>query len=509
MKSTARTTFTSALLIAVTSMAIGMVIASRFNMTPASSAQRIQTPVNTAPITGELTATTFREIAQAQTGTVVNIRIAARQTQTGLNDFFGGGGGGGGGGDFFRRFFGDPPPQEQPRDEVVRSAGTGFVIDPSGLILTNNHVVEDATKIEIDFFGDDDRDYYEARVLGRDPLSDSALLELVDRPDWELASATFGDSSQMAPGDWVMAIGNPFGYGHTVTVGVISAIGRGIRAVPGRDIDMLQTDAAINPGNSGGPLLNVRGEVVGMNTAIMSDRMGNVGIGFAVPINTVRNLLDQLHEGRVTRGVMKVSIANVPREGYEVLGLDEPNGVTISAVGDGGPADQAGMRPGDVIVAYNGEPVTDTEDLQGRVVATAPNTVVPVDIIRDLEPITIDVTIGALDLAEERVAVMTPETGEQTSEGFGLTLQNLNPQTARQLGVPDGTSGTVVTEVARGSTAEASDVRQGDVILRINRTEVATASEATAVLDTIEPGRTAFMLVQRGDNRVFLQVEKE
>ena len=503
MKSTARTTFTTAALIAVTSMAIGMVVASRFNLTPASSAQRIQTPVNSAPITGELTATTFREIAETQTGMVVNIRIAARQTQTDLNDFFGGGN------EFFRRFFGDPPRQQEPRDDVVRSAGSGFVIDPSGLILTNSHVVENATKIEIDFFGDDERDFYEARVLGRDPLSDSALLELVEHPDWELASATFGDSSQMAPGDWVMAIGNPFGYGHTVTVGVISATGRGLRPVRGREVDMLQTDAAINPGNSGGPLLNIRGEVVGVNTAIISDRMGNVGIGFAVPINTVRELLDQLRDGKVTRGVIGVSIADVPREGYEVLGLDEPNGVAISAVTDGLPADEAGMRPGDVIVAYNGEPVTNTEDLQGRVVATAPGTVVPVDIVRDLERMTLDVTIGELNLDEERTAVMTNDSGEETSEGFGITLQNLTPNLSQQLGVPEGTTGAVVSGVAGGSPAEASDVRQGDVILRINRTEVETASQAIDVLDAIDSGRTAFMLVQRGENRVFLQVEKQ
>ncbi|MXZ73464.1 MAG: PDZ domain-containing protein [Acidobacteria bacterium] len=503
MKSTARTTFATAALIAVTSMAIGMVVASRFNLTPASSAQRIQTPVNPAPITGGLTATTFREIAETQTGMVVNIRIAARQTQTDLNDFFGGGN------EFFRRFFGDPPPQQEPRDEVVRSAGSGFVIDPSGLILTNSHVVENATKIEIDFFGDDERDFYEARVLGRDPLSDSALLELVEKPDWELTSATFGDSSQMAPGDWVMAIGNPFGYGHTLTVGIISATGRGLRPVRGRPVDMLQTDAAINPGNSGGPLLNIRGEVVGVNTAIISDRMGNVGIGFAVPINTVRDLLEQLHDGKVTRGVIGVGIADVPREGYEVLGLDEPNGVAISAVNDGGPADDAGMRPGDVIVAYNGEPVTNTEDLQGRVVATAPGTVVPIEIVRDLERMTLDVTIGELNLDEERTAVMTNDNGEETSEGFGITLQNLTPNLSQQLGVPEGTTGAVVSGVAGGGAAEASDVRQGDVILRINRTEVETASQAIDVLDAIDSGRTAFMLVQRGENRVFLQVEKQ
>ena len=501
MKSTARTTFVSALLIAVTFTAIGMVIASRFNMTPASSAQTIQAPVNNEPITGGLTATTFREIAAAQTDMVVNIRIAARRS-TDLNDFFGGGGN-----DFFRRFFGDPP--EQPRDETIRSAGTGFVIDPSGLILTNNHVVDDATTIEVDFFGDDDRDFYEARVLGADPLSDSALLELVEMPDWELPTASFGDSSQMAPGDWVMAIGNPFGQGHSVTVGVISAIGRGVRAVPGRNIDMLQTDAAINPGNSGGPLLNIRGEVVGMNTSIITDRIGNVGIGFAVPINTVLDLLDQLRDGKVTRGVIGVSIADVPREGYEVLGLDEPNGVTVNSVNDGGPADDAGIRPGDVIVGYNGQQVTDTEDLQSRVVATTPGTEVEVDIIRDLEPMALTVTIGELNLDQERATVMRTDTDEQTSEEFGMTLQSLTPEAKRQLGIPEDTSGVVVSDVERSGNAEASGVQPGDVILRINRAEVATVGEAIERLDAIESGRTAFLLVQRGENRVFLQVEKD
>ncbi len=500
MKSTARTTFVSALLIAVTFMAIGMVIASRFNITPASSAQTVQAPVNNAPITGELTATTFREIAAAQTNMVVNIRIAA-QRSTDLNDFFGGGN------DFFRRFFGDPP--EQPRDETIRSAGTGFVIDPSGLILTNNHVVDEATTIEVDFFGDDDRDFYEARVLGADPLSDSALLELVEKPDWELPTASFGDSSQMAPGDWVMAIGNPFGQGHSVTVGVISAIGRGVRAVPGRNIDMLQTDAAINPGNSGGPLLNVRGEVVGMNTSIITDRIGNVGIGFAVPINTVLDLLDQLRDGKVTRGVIGVSIADVPREGYEVLGLDEPNGVTVNSVNDGGPADDAGVRPGDVIVGYNGEHVTNTEDLQSRVVATAPGTEVEVDIIRDLEPMALTVTIGELNLDRERAAVMQTDTDEQTSEDFGMTLQSLTPEARRQLGIPEDTSGVVVSDVERGANAEAGGVQPGDVILRINRAEVDTVGGAIERLDAIESGRTAFLLVQRGEDRVFLQVEKD
>ena len=505
--STSRTTFVSTLLIAVTAMAVGMVIASRFNLAPQSVAQGIRTPAsNSAPISGNLTATTFREIAEAQTAMVVTIWTSQPQQTGNMRDFFGGD-------EFFRRFFGQPPAPErdQPRDEDESSrpaaTGTGFVVDGAGLILTNNHVIENATSIEIHFFGDDTDERYEARVLGRDRLTDSALLELVERPDRELPVATFGDSSQMAPGDWVMAIGAPFGLSHTVTVGVISALARPLATAPGRSNEMLQTDAAINPGNSGGPLLNIRGEVVGMNTAIMSDRRSNAGVGFAVPINTVRDLLDELRGGKVTRGVIGIRIGDVPRVGYEVLGLDESRGVVVSSVEPDGPADQGGMQAADVIVEYDGDPVEDTRDLQNRVVATRPGTTVPIDIVRDGEPLTLDVTIGELDLEAEGRTVRA--AAEETSEDFGITLQDLTPSMAGRLRVPAGTEGAVVVDVRRGSTAEAAGLQPGDVILSVNRVDIASASEATAELNEIESGRTAFLLVQRRETRVFLQVEKD
>jgi serine protease Do len=497
--STRRTTLFSGVLIAVASMVIGMVLASRFELTPASSAQAVQIPpANSAPITGDIGATTFRDIAAAQTAMVVNIRTQSPRPSNDLNF----------GGDLFDRFFGQPrrpPQQREEREETVPSAGTGFVIDSSGLILTNNHVVENATSIQIDFFGDEEDDLYEARVLGRDAMTDSALLELVEQPDWALPVASFGDSGQMAAGDWVMAIGNPFGLGHTVTVGVISAIGRPFQPVRGRNLDMLQTDAAINPGNSGGPLLNIRGEVVGINTAIISDRMANAGVGFAVPINTVRELLDELRGGKVTRGVLGIGIADVEPDDYEVLGLNETGGVAVNTVTADGPADQADVRPGDVVVAFNGDTVSRTEELQSRVVATRPGTTVPVDIIRNGERLTLQVTIGELDEDAEIAGVA--EDGE-TSEAFGIALQDLTPQLARRLSVPADTVGAVVTDVARGSNAAAGGLQPGDVILSVNRLEVASAREATDQLNTIESGRRAFLLVQRRDTRVFLQVEK-
>ncbi len=496
--STRRTTLFSGVLIAVASMVIGMVLASRFELTPASSAQAVQIPpANSAPITGDIGATTFRDIAAAQTGMVVNIRTESRRQNTELNDLFGG--------DLFDRFFGQPRRQPRQPEAPVPSAGTGFVIDSSGLILTNNHVVENATSIQIDFFGDDEGDLYEARILGRDAMTDSALLELVDRPEWELPVASFGDSSQMAAGDWVMAIGNPFGLGHTVTVGVISAIGRPFMPVRGRNLDMLQTDAAINPGNSGGPLLNIRGEVVGINTAIISDRMANAGVGFAVPINTVRELLDELRGGRVTRGVIGIQIANVEPDDYGVLGLSETGGVAVNSVTAEGPADQADMRPGDVVVAYDGDPVSSTEELQSRVVATRPGTTVPIDVVRNGELLTLQVTIGQLDEDAEIAGIVEPE---ETSEDFGISLQDLTPQLARRLQVPADTAGAVVTDVVRGSNAAAGGLQPGDVILSVNRVEVGSAREVSDQLAAIESGRRAFLLVQRRDTRVFLQVEK-
>jgi serine protease Do len=502
--STPRTTLFTAALFAVAFMALGIVIASRFNLAPASSAQTVPTPaVNSNPITGNLTATTFRDIAQTQTAMVVNIRTESQQSNQ-LNDFFGGDGD-----DFFRRFFGpnQGQPQQPPQEETVRSAGTGFVIDADGLILTNNHVVEEASKIEIHFFGDDARDTYEARVLGRDALTDSALLELVDKPNGQLPVATFGDSAQMAPGDWVMAIGNPFSLGHTVTVGVISAIGRPFPAARGRSTNMLQTDAAINPGNSGGPLLNIRGEVVGMNTAIVSNRQANVGVGFAVPINTVRDLLGELRTGKVTRGVIGVTIVDVAREGYEALGLESPRGAVVSTVNEGGPADNANMEPGDVILEFDGSPVDNTRDLQNLVVGTRPGTAVPLSVMRNGERLTLNITIGELDLDAEIQPVVTSE--REVDENFGVVLQDLTPPTARQLGVPADTSGAVVVDVQRGSSAEESDVRPGDVILSVNRVDVGSAAAAAEQLNAIESGRTAFLLVQRGETRVFLQVRKE
>jgi serine protease Do len=529
--STGKTTLFYALLIAVASLAVGMVLASRFDLTPASSAQStIAVPaMNSAPVTGAIDAQTFRNIAKAAKPMVVNIQTQMKTRAQDLTDFFGGGSPD----DLFHRFFGQPGqqpdderggrgqgngPRRQPREQTTRAAGTGFIISKDGFILTNNHVVEEATKIEVGLFGDDPDVTYEAKVVGKDPLTDSALIQMLEHPKEPLPEAKFGDSSQMAAGDWVMAIGNPFNYAHTVTIGVISAEKRAFPITDGRTNDVMQTDAAINPGNSGGPLLNIRGEVIGMNTAIItnSGREGNIGIGFAVPINTVRELLPQLRNGKVIRGRIGVTVTQVPREDYQEFGLKTRSGAIVASVTSGGAAAKAGVEPGDVIVQYNGRPVPSSDELVKMVVGTKPGTSVPVKVMRNKQEKTLNLTVDELDLEAEQQSrgrrspgqEQQPDDSQQGAGGFGLTLDNVTPQMARRLGLPSGQTGAVVTDVEPDGPA-AGRLQAGDVILSVNRRSVSNASEAARALQQVQSGRIAQILVWRGTGEVFVTVKKD
>ena len=527
--STRKTTLFYTLLVAVASLAVGMVIASRLDLTPASSAQPMAVPpMNSAPLTGPLTADTFRNVAKAENGIVVNIRTTMKVKGQELTEFFGGGGGGSAPDDFFHRFFGTPGGQDpqgeqgdsrrKPREQTTQAAGSGFIVGKDGLILTNNHVVDGATKIEV-FLVDEDPQHgdlpHPAKIVGTDQLTDSALIQLTDKPARALTEAKFGDSSQVAPGDWVMAIGNPFGYAHTVTVGVISATERAFPVTDGRTNEMLQTDAAINPGNSGGPLLNVRGEVIGMNTAIITNSRteGNIGIGFAVPINTVRELLPQLRQGKVTRGRIGVQVALVPADAYADFGLTSRMGAIVASVTPGGAAAKAGLQPGDVIVEYNGRPVPNRDDLVKMVVVTKPGTTVPLKILRNRQEKTLSVTVEELDLATEtgqtsRNNNNNLEPEEQAGTGFGLTLSNLTPTIARRLQLPSGQTGAIVTDVDPNGPA-AGILRPTDVIVAVNRTPVTSAAEAGRELAKVESGHIAQILVYRGNGEIFVTVKKD
>ena len=507
--STRKTTLFYALLIAVASLAVGMVIASRLDLSPQSSAQIMTPPaMNSAPLTGAITAQTFRDIAKAQMPTVVNIRTESRRRSQEMTEFFGGD-------DFFRRFFGgpedsDPPLRRRPREQVVQSAGSGFIISKEGLILTNNHVVEGTTKVVVSLYGEDSDQEYLARIVGRDQLTDSALIELTEKPDHELPEAKFGDSSQIQPGDWVMAIGNPFNLAHTVSVGVVSALERPFPVATGRRQDMIQTDAAINPGNSGGPLLNARGEVIGINTAIYADmrQSGNIGIGFAVPINAVRNLLPQLRTGKVTRGMIGIEVGEIPRSAVQEFGLKDRRGAVVAAVRPGEPADKAGMEPGDVILEVNGQRIGNSEELVNQIVTLKPGTTVPVKVLRDRQEQTLNVTIGELNLDEEEDREASADD-EAEGTGFGMALGNLTAERARRLGVPAGTTGALVTDVDPNGSAARSGVQPGDVILEINRQEVSSAADARRLLQDVPSQGTVFLLIQRQGRQRFLTVEKD
>ncbi len=513
--STGKTTLFYSFLIMVASLAVGMVIASRLDLTPASSAQSTVAapPMNSAPLSGPVDASTFRNIAKAMSPAVVNIRSTSKQRAQEMTEFFGGND------DLLERFFGGQGrqrPQQRPREQETQAAGTGFVINKTlGYILTNNHVVVDATKVEVNFLGEDNDVYHEARIVGRDPLTDSALIQLVD-PKKDLIEVKFGDSSQMQPGDWVMAIGNPFGLAHTVSVGVISATARSFPIAEQRFADVLQTDAAINPGNSGGPLLNARGEVVGINTAIYTDsrQQGNIGIGFAIPINSVRELIPQLQTGRVSRGVIGVSVTPVPADALAEFGLKERRGALVGTVARGRPAAKAGIEPGDIILEFNGKPVKNRDELVATVVATKPGSTVPVKILRDKAEKTLSITVEELDLEEENNRAEPQRTSnepdEEPSQGFGITLSALNAETARRLRLPADTQGVLISDVEQGSPAFRAGIARGDVITRINRQPVRTPQEAARALGQVASGGTAFLLVVRaGGQEQFFTVRKE
>jgi serine protease Do len=400
--------------------------------------------------------------------------------------------------EFFRRFFGVPP--VRPRDQVRRGVGSGFVIDAGGDILTNNHVVEGADRIRVALFPDGSKQY-EARVIGRDRLTDTALVRLEQRPAG-LRSAVLGDSDALQPGDWVMAIGNPFNLGHTVTVGVVSYQGRPFETSEGRFQKMIQTDASINPGNSGGPLIDTDGRVVGINTAILgSGAGGNIGIGFAVPIDTVKALLPQLRAGRVVRGRLGVRVSPVGEDEAEALALPSAEGAIVRQVEEASPAERAALRPGDVIVEYDGRPVRSPDDLVAMVSATRPGARVSMTVLRDGRRQSVSATI------EELQGAQTPDASQDATLGFGLTLADLTPALAERLGVRGAARGAVIDDVEPGSPAEEAGLQVGDVILQVNRRAVRDAAEATAA---IRQSRSAvvFLLVSRRGTELFVSMRR-
>jgi serine protease Do len=385
--------------------------------------------------------------------------------------------------EFWERFFGGQLPRTPQRQ---RGLGSGFIIDPDGTIITNNHVVDGAQKVVVTLV---DGKSFDAKVVGRDPKSDIAILKIDAKQT--LAAAPLGDSDQLEVGEWVLAVGNPFGLDHSVTTGIVSAKGRHIGAGPYDSF--IQTDASINPGNSGGPLVNLRGEVVGINTAIFSQTGGNIGIGFAIPTNLAKELVPQLKDkGKVVRGYLGVTIQKVTSDIAATMGLKNENGALVADVAAGGPAERAGLKSGDVIVEFNGKPIKDSSELPLEVARVAPGKTAQVKILRDSKLSDVTVTVG--ELKESEVVA----EARQGQGDFGMTVQPVNPATAESLGL-ERAEGLLVSSVKPGSAADEAGIRRGDIITQINRRPVRDLADYKREIARAESGKAILLLVKRGD----------
>lgn len=399
----------------------------------------------------------------------------------------------------FRQFFGDQGGWQAPRPQRERGLGSGVIISPDGYILTNNHVVDGANDVEVTL---PDRREFKARVIGTDKRTDVALIK-IDATN--LPAITIANSSKLQVGDVVLAIGNPYGVGQTVTMGIVSATGRSNLGIEDYE-DFIQTDAPINPGNSGGALVNDRGELVGINTAILAQESGgNQGIGFAVPINLARQVMEQIEtNGHVTRSYLGVSVQEVTPSIARDLGLNGIGGALVSDVSPNSPAQRAGIETGDVILAINGTPVAEENQLRMQVSMMAPDQNVRLKIFRNGE--TREVSVRLAEMPGEKLAKASGAAEGNTDASLqGVSVQDLDAQTARQLGLPVSTKGVVVTNVDPSSAAAAAGLQEGDVIQQVNRRPVANADEFATAVKHSNDGQS-LLLVNRQGNKMFLSV---
>jgi serine protease Do len=404
--------------------------------------------------------------------------------------------------EMLRRFFDQQNPggghafPQMPDGQARRIAlGSGFIVDPSGYIVTNNHVVGDAAKVQVIL---QDKTKYTAKIVGRDPKTDLAVLKI--KADQPLPYVTFGDSSAAQVGDWVMAVGNPFGLGGTVTTGIISARGRDINEGPYDDF--LQIDAPINRGNSGGPTFNLNGQVIGINTAIYSPNGGSVGIGFAVPSNAAKSIVAQLEEhGKINRGWLGVQIQELTPAIAASLGLHSEHGALVAVVTPDGPAAKAGLKQGDVVLAFDGSRVSELHDLPRLVAAVAPNTPATVAVWRNGREIELQAKLGELpDNNQVASANSGPvEEGSAQATALGMRFAPLTNELRQELHVAKSVDGVVVTRVENGSAAEDVGLAQGDVVVAINQQPVHTPQEAAARLNEAvhSPKKTVLLLLNR------------
>jgi serine protease Do len=412
--------------------------------------------------------------------------------------------------EFFKRF---GVPQQDTPSQPMHALGSGFVIDPSGYIVTNYHVIDGADSIKVKIGKGNASAEYDAKVIGKDKDTDLALLKIT--PKHPLPAVPLGDSDKLRVGDTVLAVGNPFGLGGTVTAGIVSALARehdmmGNSFGPNNTnyVDYIQTDAAINKGNSGGPLFNVEGQVVGVNSAIVSPNGGSVGVGFAIPSNLVKSVVAQLKAtGTVKRGWLGVYIQNVTPEIAEATGLKEPKGALVFEVTKGGPS-EGKLKAGDVIVKFDGKDVKDQDELPRIVAATPQGKVVPVEVMRDGKQTTVSIQIG--NRTEDRVASLEPNdqtgaTAGSAVDKLGASVAELSPDLRQKYNIDDSINGVVVTDVTSKTQAMENGLRQGDVIQKVGSTPVTTPKELVAAIDKLTT-KSALLFITRGSSQLFLGV---
>lgn len=411
--------------------------------------------------------------------------------------------------EFFKDFF-DRRGGQGPSERKVQSLGSGFVIDPKGFIVTNNHVIENADEIVVNFANGDSLD---AELVGTDPKTDLALLKLSEEPETPLPFVNFGDSDGARVGDWVIAIGNPFGLGGSVSAGIISARNRNINSGPYDDF--LQTDAAINRGNSGGPLFDMQGDVIGVNTAIYSPTGGSVGVGFSVPSNIAMNVIQQLRDfGEIRRGWIGVRIREVSEELAEGLDLDKPRGALVEDVTEGGPAGEGGVEIGDVILSFDGKDIEEMRDLPRAVAETPAGDTVRVIVSRKGKTQTLKIQVGLLDADGNTVEEKEEEVSEApTEEILGMTMLALDRKQREAFELDNDQEGVVITDVSSTSAAARKGLRRGDVIVEVAQDAVSTPEDVIAKVEAQkEEGKSSVLLLvsRAGDVRfVALRFEEE
>jgi serine protease Do len=469
---------------------VSLVEVLRSSFIPQGPGPDVQQASATAPGESGRAMTSLADLVDRLKPTVVNISTTKTIRSGGMRSPFGGSPFDRyfGGDDFFERFFGDIPKREFKQ----RSLGSGFIISTDGYIFTNNHVIERADTILVKL--SDGREY-KAEVIGRDAKTDLALIKI--KPGKSLPVVDIGDSEKLRVGEWVIAIGNPFGLEQTVTAGIVSAKGRVIGAGPYDNF--IQTDASINPGNSGGPLFNMEGKVIGVNTAIVAQGQG---IGFAIPISMAKSILPDLKsKGKVTRGWMGVSVQEVTEDIAKNLKLKDRSGALISEVFKGDPADKAGLRPGDVILEVNGKSIKDTHELLILIASFHVGDKVNVKVTRDGQEKTFQVIVSE---RKDRPEVAMESSGKKLP--FGMNVQDITPQMARQLGIP-ASKGVIVTEVEEGSPADEVGIQSRDIILQVNKVnigslkdyqrEIAKPSSKNSILLLIKRGKTTYYVALR------------